>query len=42
MKKNFSVYLSNLSSMAPNSQNRVTDLQTLGGCIHVLAKELTS
>lgn len=26
MKKNFSVYLSNLSSMAPNSQNRVAEL----------------
>jgi hypothetical protein len=40
MKNNSSVYLSNLSSMASYSQNRVAKLQTLGGCIHVVTEEL--
>lgn len=37
MKNNFSMYLSNLSRMASSSHNRVTELQTLGGYIHVAA-----
>ena len=40
MKNNFSTHLSNLSRMASSSQNRVTKLQTLGGCLHVAMKEL--
>lgn len=28
--------------MVSSSQNRATELQTLGGCIHVAAEELTS
>ena len=28
--------------MASSSQNRVTELQTLGGCVQVAAEELTS
>ena len=42
MKKNFSTCLSNLSGMTSSSQNRVVELQTLGGCVHVAAEELTS
>ena len=42
MKNNFSTYLSNLSGIASSSQNRVTELQTLGGCVHVAAEEVTS
>ena len=42
MKNNFSVYLSNLSGMVSSSQNRVSELQTLGGCMYVAAKEVTS
>ena len=42
MKNNFSTHLSILSGMASSSQNRVTELQTLGGCIHVAAEEVTS
>lgn len=40
MKNNFSMYLSNLSGMASSSQDRVAELQTLSGCIHVAATEL--
>ena len=28
--------------MVSSSQNRVTELQTLGGCVHVAGEELTS
>ena len=42
MKNNFSAYLSNLSGMVSSSQNRVSELQTLGGCVHVAAEEVTS
>ena len=42
IKNNFSTYLSNLSGMASSSQNRATELQTLGGCVHVAAEEVTS
>ena len=40
MKNNFSTYLSNLSGMTSSSQNRVVELQTLGGCVHVAMEEL--
>ena len=40
MKNNFSTYLSNLSGMTSCSQNRVVELQTLGGCVHVAMEEL--
>ena len=42
MKNNFSTHLSNLSGMVSSSQNRVSELQTLGGCVHVVAEEVTS
>ena len=42
MKNNFSTYLNNLSRMISSSQNRVTELQTLGRCVHVATKEVTS
>ena len=42
MKNNFSTYLSNLSGIASSSQNRVSELQTLGGCVYVAAEEVTS
>ena len=42
MKINFSMYLSNLSGVSSSSQDRVAELQTLSGCIHVAATELTS
>lgn len=42
MKNNFSMYLNNLSRVASSSQDRVTELQTLGECIHVATTELTS
>ena len=42
MKNNFSTHLGNLSGMISSSQNRVTELQTLGGCVHVAAEEVTS
>ena len=42
MKNNFSTYLGNLSRMISSSQNKVTELQTLGGCVHVAAEEVTS
>ena len=42
MKSNFSVYLNNLLEVAFSSQDRLTELQTLSGCIHVAATELTS
>ena len=42
MKNNFSTYLGNLSGMISSSQNRVIELQTHGGCVHVAAKEVTS
>ena len=42
IKSNVSVYLSNLLEVASSSQDRVTELQTLSGCIHVAAKKLTS
>lgn len=42
MKNNFSMYLNNLSGVASSSQDKVAELQTLGGCIHVAAIELTS
>ena len=42
MKNKFSTHLSNLSGMASSSQNRVTELQTLGGCTHMAAEEVTS
>ena len=38
MKHNFSTHLSNLSRMVSSSQNRVSELQTLGGCVYVAAK----
>ena len=28
--------------MVSSSQNRVSELQTLGGCVHVVAEEVTS
>ena len=34
--------MSNLSGMSSSSQDRVAELQTLSGCIHVVATELTS
>ena len=40
MKNNFSIYLDNLSRMASSSQNRVIELQTLSGCIHMVVEEL--
>jgi hypothetical protein len=40
MKNNFSTYLSNLSGMVSSSPNRVMELQTLGGCVHVASIEL--
>ena len=40
MKENFSEFLDNLSDMFSNSQNRVVELQTLSGCIHVAMGEL--
>ena len=42
MTNNFSTYLGNLSGMISSSQNRVTELQTLGGCVHVAVEEVTS
>ena len=39
MKNNFSTHLSNLSGIASSSQNRVSELQTLSGCVHVVAEE---
>lgn len=42
MKNNFSMYLSNLVRMVSTSLNRVSEIQTLGGCIHVDVAELTS
>ena len=42
MKNNFSTYLSNLSGIASSSQNRVSELQTLGGCVYVAVEEVTS
>ena len=42
MKNKFSTHLINLSGMISRSQNRVTELQTLGGCVHVAAEEVTS
>ena len=42
MKNDFSTYLNNLSRMTSSNQNRVVELQTLGGCIHVGPEELTS
>ena len=42
MKNNFSTHLNNLSGMISSSQNRVIELQTLGGCVHVAAEEVTS
>ena len=41
MKNNFSMYLSNLSGMASSSQDRVAELQTLSGYVHIVATELT-
>ena len=42
MKNNFSMHLSNLSGMASSSQNKVTELRTLGRCVDMAAKELPS
>ena len=42
MKSNFSTHLGNLSGMISSSQNRVTELQTLGRCMYVAAEEVTS
>ena len=42
MKTNFSMHLDNLSGVASSSQNRMTELQTLGGCVHVAAEELSN
>ena len=39
MKNNFSTHLSNLSGMVSSSQNRVSELQTLCGCVYVAAEE---
>ena len=39
MKKNFSTHLSNLSGTVSSSQNRVSELQTLGGCVYMAAEE---
>ena len=42
MKNNFSAHLSNLSGMVSSSQNRVSELQALSGCVYVTAEEVTS
>ena len=42
MKNNFSMHLSNLSRIASSSQNRASELQTLSGCMYVVAEEVTS
>ena len=39
MKDNFSKFLDNLSGVTSSSQNRVVELQTLSGCIHVVVEE---
>ena len=40
MKDNFSKFLDNLSGVTSSSQNRVAELQTLNGCLHVAVEEL--
>ena len=40
MKEYFSKFLDNLPSVTSSSQNRVAELQTLSGCIHVAMEEL--
>ena len=42
MKNNFSTHLGNMSGMISSSQNKVTKLQILGGCVHVVAEKVTS
>ena len=39
VKNNFSTYLDNLSRVASSSRNRVIELQTLNGFIHVVVEE---
>ena len=39
MKNNFSTHVSNLSGIVSSSQNRVSELQTLSGCVYVAAEE---
>ena len=40
MKDNFSKFLDNLSGVTYSSQNRIVELQTLSGCIHMAMEEL--
>jgi hypothetical protein len=42
MKNNFSTHLSNLSGIASSNQGRVSELQTLSGCVHVAAEEVVN
>ena len=42
MKNNFSTYFNNLSGVASSSQNRLTKLQTLSGCMHMAMEELSN
>ena len=42
IKPNFSMHLSNLSRMVLSIQNRVSKLQTLGGCVYVATEEVAS
>ena len=39
MKNNFSTHLSNLSRTVSSSQNRLSELQTLGECVYVATEE---
>lgn len=40
MKNKFSTYFNNFFGMTSRNQNRVEELQTLGGCVHVTMEEL--